>query len=78
MEHGAVWWTAPWTMSPAYYQTYAMGAGSPGWHAVYLFGLSLLAGVAALLRYRPHRRLLLAFAAVAWIGTIAACWAQLP
>jgi hypothetical protein len=45
---------------------------------VYLFGLSLLAGVAALLRYRPHRRLLLAFAAVAWIGTIAACWAQLP
>jgi len=42
------------------------------------FGLSLLAGVAALLRHRPHRRLLLAFAAVAWIGTIAACWAQLP
>jgi hypothetical protein len=78
MEHGAVWWTAPWTMSPAYYQMYTMGAGSHAWHAVYLFGLSLLAGVAALLRYRPHRLLLLAFAAVASIGTIAACWAQLP
>jgi hypothetical protein len=55
-----------------------MGAGSHAWHAVYLFGLSLLAGVAALLRHRPHRRLLLALAAVAWIGTIAACRAQLP
>ena len=78
MEHGALWWTAPWTMSPAYYQTNTMGAGSHAWHAVYLFGLSLLAGVAALLRHRRHRRLLLAVAAVAWIGTIAACSAQLP
>jgi hypothetical protein len=77
-EHGALWWTAPWTMSPAYYQTYTMGAGSHAWHAVYLFGLALLAGVAALLRHRPHRRLLLVLAAVAWIATIAACWAQLP
>jgi hypothetical protein len=77
MEHGAVWWTAPWTMSPAYYQT-DTGAGSHAWHAVYLFGLALLAGVAALLRDRPHRRLLLALAAGAWIVTIAACWAQLP
>jgi hypothetical protein len=78
MEHGALWWTAPWTMSAAYYQTTTMGAGSHTWHAVYLFGLALLAGVAALLRHRPRRRLLLALAAVAWIGTIAACWAQLP
>jgi hypothetical protein len=78
MERGAVWWTAPWTMSPAYYQTSTMGAGSHGWHAVYLFGLALLAGVTALLRYRSHRRLLLAFAAVTWIGTVTAGWVQLP
>jgi hypothetical protein len=78
MEHGAVWWTAPWTMSPAYFETYTMGAGSHAWHAVYLFGLALLAGVAALLRHRPHRRLLSTLAGLAWIGTIAACWAQLP
>jgi hypothetical protein len=78
MQHGAVWWTAPWTMSPAYYETYTMGAGSHAWHAVYLLGLALLAGVAAMLRHRPHRRPLVALAAVAWIATIAACWAQLP
>ena len=78
MERGAVWWTAPWTMSPAYYQTSTMGAGSHGWHAVYLFGLALLAGVAALLRHRAHRGALLTLAGLAWIGTSAACWAQLP
>ena len=78
MKHGDLWWTAPWTMSPGYYDDVPMTAGSQSWHAVYLLGLGLLAAVAALLRFRSYRRPLLALGAALWIGTLAACWAQLP
>ncbi len=77
-EKDTVWWTTPWTMSPNFYDTVGLHAGSQWWHAAYLLGLSLLAGLAALLRYPSHRRPLLVLAAVLWIGTLAACWAQLP
>ncbi len=55
-----------------------MGSGSHAWHAVYLLGLSLLAAVAALLRYPSYRRPLLALGVVLWFGTVGAAWAQLP
>jgi hypothetical protein len=71
-------WTGPWTVSPKFFDNVDLGAGSTGWHAVYLLGLGLLAAVAALLRYPSHRRPLLALGAGLWIGTLAACWAQLP
>jgi hypothetical protein len=78
MNRGALWWIAPWTMSPVYYGNDAMGAGSHGWHAVYLLGLCGLAAIAALLRYPAHRRLLLALGALAGIVTLTAALAQLP
>lgn len=65
-------------MSPGYYDDVPMAAGSQSWHAVYLLGLGLLAAVAALLRYPSYRRPLLALGVALWIGTFAACWAQLP
>lgn len=71
-------WTQPWTVSPKFFDNVGLGAGSAAWHAVYLLGLGLLAAVAALLRYPSHRRPLLALGAALWIGTLAACWAQLP
>jgi hypothetical protein len=71
-------WTSPWTMSPEFHDDFLLTAGSQVWHAVYLLGLGLLAGVAALLRYPSHRRPLLALGAALWIGTLAAYWAQLP
>ena len=77
MDRGDLQWTAPWTMSPGYYDQTPLTAGSQGWHAVYLLGLGLLAAVAALLRYPSYRRPLLTLGAVLWIGTLAACWAQL-
>jgi hypothetical protein len=77
MERGDLRWTGPWTLSPGYLDDYGLTAGSQGWHAVYLLGLGLLAAVAALLRYPSYRRPLLALGAVLWIGTLAACWAQL-
>ncbi len=78
LDRGDLWWTAPWTMSPGYYREDAMGSGSHAWHAVYLLGLSLLAAVAALLRYPSYRRPLLALGVMLWIGTLGAAWAQLP
>jgi hypothetical protein len=77
MNRGAIQWTAPWTMSPGY-DVIRPTAGSQDWHAVYLLGLGLLAAVAALLRHPSQRRPLLALGAVLWIGTLAACWTQLP
>jgi hypothetical protein len=77
LDHGNLRWTAPWTMSPEYGGEVQL-AGSHVWHAVYLLGLGLLAAVAALLRYPSHRRPLLALGAALWLGTLAACWAQLP
>ena len=71
-------WTAPWTMSNAYSSELRPLAGSQLWHAAYLLGLCLLAGVAALLRHRSHRSALLAFGAALLVGTIAAGLAQLP
>ena len=78
LDRGDLWWTAPWTMSPGYYHEDGMGAGSHAWHAFYLLGLSLLAGVAALLRYPSYRRPLLALGVMLWVATLGAAWAQLP
>ena len=78
MNHGELRWTAPWTLSPGYHDDVLLAAGSQSWHAVYLLGLTLLAGVAALLYHRSNRRPLLAVGALLWVGTLAACWAQLP
>jgi hypothetical protein len=78
LDRGDLWWTAPWTMSPGYYHEDGMGAGSHTWHAFYLLGLSLLAGVAALLRYPSYRRSLLALGVMVWVATLGAAWAQLP
>jgi hypothetical protein len=47
------------------------------WHLAYLLGLSVLAGVAALLRTPGNRRGLLITAAIAVIATGLACWQQL-
>jgi hypothetical protein len=71
-------WIGPWSVSQGFFDDPGLAAGSQGWHAVYLLGLGLLAAVAALLRYPSHRRPLLALGAALWIGTLAACWAQLP
>ena len=78
MDRGGLWWTAPWTMSPVYYGDDTMGAGSHVWHAVYLFGLGVLAAVAAMLRHREHRPTLLALGGAACVATLAAAWMQLP
>lgn len=53
--------------------------GHPGWHAVYLLGLCLLALAAALLRHRPLReRAMLGFGVLAAVLTASAAWLQLP
>lgn len=78
MGRDAWWWSAPWTMSPSYYGSDAMGGGSHAWHAVYLFGLGALAAIAALLRHPAHRRALLALGLLAGVLTLAAGWAQMP
>ena len=72
---------APWLLvrlTPVYYGNDAMGAGSHGWHAVYLLGLCGLAALAALLRHPAHRRVLLVLGALVGIATLAAGLAQLP
>lgn len=71
-------WTAPWTMTPDYFDATALTRGSLPWHAVYLLGLGLLAAAAALLKHPPYRRPLLAAAVVLGLGTLLAAWAQLP
>ena len=76
MDRGELQWTAPWTMSRAYYKDALLSAGSPGWHAAYLLGLALLAGVAAVLRHPSHRRPVLAFGAMVLIATLVAGWVQ--
>ncbi|HEY3009331.1 MAG TPA: hypothetical protein VGJ63_14865 [Micromonosporaceae bacterium] len=77
MDRGRLQWTAPWTMSSDYYHDAQLAAGSHVWHAVYLLGLALLAGVAALLRHASYRRPLLTLGGVLLVGTLAACWAQM-
>jgi hypothetical protein len=76
MDRGELQWTAPWTMSRAYYKDAQLSPGSAGWHAAYLLGLALLAGVAAVLRQPSHRRPLLALGAVVLIATLVAGWVQ--
>jgi hypothetical protein len=76
MDRGELQWTAPWTMSRAYYKDAQLSPGSPGWHAAYLLGLALLAGVAAVLRHPSHRRPLLVFGAMVLIATLVAGWVQ--
>jgi hypothetical protein len=76
-DRGDLRWTAPWSMTPEYADELLL-PGSHLWHAVYLLGLGVLAAVAALLRHPSHRRPLLALGTALWIGTLAACWAQLP
>ena len=76
-DRGDLRWTAPWSMTPEFADELLL-PGSHLWHAVYLLGLGLLAAVAALLRYPSYRRPLLALGGALWIGTLAACWAQLP
>jgi hypothetical protein len=78
LDRGRPRWTAPWSMTTAYSTQSPPVGGSHAWHAAYLLGLGLLAGVAAVLRHPAHRRLLLALAALLWAATIAACVAQLP
>ncbi len=53
--------------------------GHLGWHAVYLFGLCLLALGAALWRHRPLReRAVIAFGLLSFVLTASAAWLQLP
>jgi hypothetical protein len=78
LDRGDLRWTAPWSMTTAYSDEMWPGGGSHPWHAVYLLGLALLAGVAALLRHPSHRRPLLALGAVLVVGTVVAGVAQLP
>jgi hypothetical protein len=76
MDRGELQWTAPWTMSRAYYKDAQLAPGSPAWHAAYLLGLSLLAAVVALLRHPTRRRPLLALGAVVFVVTLVAGWVQ--
>ena len=78
LDRGDLRWTAPWSMTTAYSNELWPGGGSHPWHAVYLLGLALLAGVAALLRHPSYRRPLLMLGAVLLVGTVAAGVAQLP
>ena len=79
-NRGDLWWTwtAPWSLSPSFHDSAALRGGSQLWHAVYLACLCLLAGTAALLRFRPHRRALFALGAVLMVSALVASWAQLP
>jgi hypothetical protein len=77
LGHGDLQRTAPWTVSPRYFDGFMVDSGSHAWHAVYLLGLGLLAAVAAVLRYPSYRRPVLTLGAVLWVGTLVACWAQL-
>jgi hypothetical protein len=76
MDRGELQWTAPWTMSHAYYKDAQLAPGSHVWHATYLLGLSLLAGIAALLRHPSQRRPLLALGAMVFTATLVAGWVQ--
>jgi hypothetical protein len=78
LDRGDLRWTAPWSMTTAYSNELWPGGGSHSWHAVYLLGLALLAGVAALLRHPSYRRPLLMLGAVLLVGTVVAGVAQLP
>jgi hypothetical protein len=78
LDRGDLRWTAPWSMTTAYSNELSPAGGSHAWHAVYLLGLALLAGVAALLRHPSYRRPLLMLGAVLLVGTVAAGVAQLP
>jgi len=80
VNRGHPWWTwsAPWSLSPAFHDSAALRGGSQVWHAAYLASLCLLASTAALLRFRPHRRVLLALGAVLVVSALVAAWAQLP
>lgn len=77
LGRGDLQWMAPWTVSQRYFDEFTDASGSHAWHAVYLLGLSLLAAVAALLRYPSFRRPLLTLGALLWVGTLVAGWAQL-
>jgi hypothetical protein len=78
MGRDSLQWTAPWTVSSAYFEDVNPATGSHGWHAVYLLGLGLLATVAALLRFASYRQLLLLSGSALLAATIAAGLAQLP
>ena len=69
-------WFAPWVVW-AVENTGAQPLGQEMWHLVYLLGLSVLAGVAALLRTPGSRRGLLVTAGIAVILTGLAGWQQL-
>lgn len=74
---GGAWW-APWSASPTFLDDPVLLGGSQAWHAGYLLGVAMLAGLAALLRHRPHRRALLAASALVGAATLAAGILQLP
>ncbi len=71
-------WFCPWVVAYAEAENPLAANGSHLWHAVYLFGLSSLAAVAALLRHAGGRRSLLAAGALVAVLTAVAGWAQLP
>lgn len=71
-------WTSPWTTAHGWLDHPAVLDGSQAWHAVYLAGLAMSAGFAALLRHRSHRAALLATSALVAAATLAAAILQLP
>jgi hypothetical protein len=72
-------WFAPWIVWAAENAGLAVNypLGQEMWHLAYLLGLSVLAGVAALLRTPGNRRGLWVTAAIAVIVTGLAAWQQL-
>lgn len=79
VQEKAGWaWSAPWTASHTWVEHPTLLGGSQGWHAVYLLGSAILAGLAALLRHNDNRRRLLLAAGLVVIGTVVAGTLQLP
>lgn len=78
LGQGRYGWLAPWTAAQPVLDDPDFTAGSQGWHAAYLAGLCLLAGLAVCIADVRRTRAWWATAALALAATAAAGWAQLP
>lgn len=78
LGQGRYGWLAAWTTARPVVDDPDFTSGSQGWHAVYLAGLCLLAGLAACIGDVRRKGSWLAIGALVLAGTAGVGWVQLP